>query len=380
MPRRSRRHLRADDRRPAQRRRRRHDWPAGALGAAEQAATKLVRRRWRARRPTTSRSSSCAPNERPAVERHGAGAETPDAAAGKRTLSSPGDTSWRHATPSPGDAIVVVECRHDFHYVAAGAAGRHARRLVDAVTTTADGAAGRRWCPRAVTLAGRRPAARAAAAGTARPPSAPAPARAPQPPPATAPAAPVAATRRVVFLGDSLTAGLGAADRAGVSGAHRRSGSRPRGKGWTVVNAGVSGDTSAGGLRRLDWSIDGGAAIVVVALGGNDALRGLPADDLERNLDAIVTRAKASAARAWYWPGWRRRPTTAPTTPRASARRYTDRRATPRCRPRLPFLLDGVAGDSSSSTRPTAFIPNQAGARRVAETVWRVLEPHRARD
>ena len=63
-----------------------------------------------------------------------------------------------------------------------------------------------------------------------------------------------------------------------------------------MVNAGVSGDTSAGGLRRLDWALDGGAAIVVVALGANDGLRGLPVDDLERNLDAIVTRAKAAGA------------------------------------------------------------------------------------
>ena len=63
-----------------------------------------------------------------------------------------------------------------------------------------------------------------------------------------------------------------------------------------MVNAGVSGDTSAGGVRRLDWALEGGAAVVVVALGANDGLRGLPVDDLARNLDAIVGQAKAAGA------------------------------------------------------------------------------------
>ena len=100
---------------------------------------------------------------------------------------------------------------------------------------------------------------------------------------------------RVVFLGDSLTAGLGLpVEQAFPALIERRL--RERGRGWTVVNAGVSGDTSAGGLRRLDWAIDGHASIVVVALGGNDALRGLPTDDLAKNLDAIVTRATSSGA------------------------------------------------------------------------------------
>ena len=103
------------------------------------------------------------------------------------------------------------------------------------------------------------------------------------------------AERRVVFLGDSLTAGLGLPiEDAYPSIIERRL--QARGQGWTVVNAGVSGDTSAGGLRRLDWALDGGAAVVVVALGANDGLRGLPVDDLARNLDAIVSRAKASGA------------------------------------------------------------------------------------
>src|SRR4029453_18638929 len=62
---------------------------------------------------------------------------------------------------------------------------------------------------------------------------------------------------------------------------------------YTVVNAGVSGDTSAGGLSRLDWALDGNVKVLIVALGGNDALRALAPEELRRNLPAIVERAQA---------------------------------------------------------------------------------------
>ena len=62
---------------------------------------------------------------------------------------------------------------------------------------------------------------------------------------------------------------------------------------FEVVNAGVSGDTSAGGLSRLDWALEGDVRILIVALGGNDGLRGLPADELQQNLAAIIERAQA---------------------------------------------------------------------------------------
>ena len=110
---------------------------------------------------------------------------------------------------------------------------------------------------------------------------------------AAAPAAAPAASRpRIVALGDSLTAGLGLEptqaypallqkrlDAAGLS--------------YEVVNAGVSGDTSAGALRRIDWALDGDVKVLIVALGGNDALRGLPVEQLEQNLTTIVERADA---------------------------------------------------------------------------------------
>src|ERR1700674_4918156 len=93
---------------------------------------------------------------------------------------------------------------------------------------------------------------------------------------------PTGATPRIVVLGDSLTAGLGLpADQAYPSLLQQRLDAN--GFNYEVVNAGVSGDTSAGGLSRLDWALDGDVRMLVVALGANDGLRGLPVEELKRN-------------------------------------------------------------------------------------------------
>src|SRR5262249_39604381 len=117
--------------------------------------------------------------------------------------------------------------------------------------------------------------------------------------PATAtPAAPakppVASRPRIAILGDSLTAGLGVA-KAAAYPALLQARIDAAGLDYEVVNAGVSGDTSAGGLARLDWALDGDVRILIVALGGNDGLRGLPADELRANLAQIIERAQARA-------------------------------------------------------------------------------------
>lgn len=187
--------------------------------------------------------------------------------------------------------------------------------------------------------------------------------------PHTAP--PVPAARRIVLLGDSLTAGLGLPPEQAYP-ALLQERLEARGAGWQVVNAGVSGDTSAGGLRRLDWSLEGGAAIVLVALGGNDALRGLPAADLERNLEAAVQRAHAAGARV-ILAGMEAPPNTGPEYTRAFRAVYPAIAARHETA-LVPFLLDGVAGIESLN-QADGIHPNQAGARLVADTVWRVLEP-----
>lgn len=209
--------------------------------------------------------------------------------------------------------------------------------------------------------------------------------RAPAPPAAGAPvadvvpasgsdradAAAVDAGRRLVMLGDSITAGLGLpASQSYPALIQARLAARKTG--WHVVNAGVSGDTSAGGLRRLEWSLEGGAAIVVVALGGNDALRGLPVADLERNLEQTVQRAQAAGARV-VLAGMEAPPNNGPEYT-AAFRAVYPAIAARREATLVPFLLEDVAGIEALN-QADGIHPNEAGARRVADTVWRALEP-----
>ena len=103
---------------------------------------------------------------------------------------------------------------------------------------------------------------------------------------------PAIARPRIVALGDSLTAGNGLpASQAYPALIQQRL--DDAGINYDVVNAGVSGDTSAGGVRRLDWALEGDVRILIVALGGNDGLRGLPPEELKRNLAHIIERAQA---------------------------------------------------------------------------------------
>ncbi|MFZ9747081.1 MAG: GDSL-type esterase/lipase family protein, partial [Opitutaceae bacterium] len=112
--------------------------------------------------------------------------------------------------------------------------------------------------------------------------------------PAATPPPPPAPARTVVFLGDSLTAGYGLADPTSEAYpaliAERL---RATGAAWKVVNAGISGDTTAGGLRRIDWTIRAPVDVLVVALGANDGLRGVDPTVTAANLHGIIGRARA---------------------------------------------------------------------------------------
>lgn len=92
---------------------------------------------------------------------------------------------------------------------------------------------------------------------------------------------------RLIALGDSLTAGYGLPREQGFA-VKLEEALKAKGHDVRVVNAGVSGDTTAGGLARLDWTLAQGGEAVLVALGANDMLRGLPPEQAERNLDAIL--------------------------------------------------------------------------------------------
>jgi acyl-CoA thioesterase-1 len=175
----------------------------------------------------------------------------------------------------------------------------------------------------------------------------------------------------VVFLGDSLTAGFGlAADEAFPAVLRQRiDAARLR---YTVVNAGVSGDTSAGGLSRLEWALEGDVRVLVVALGGNDALRGLPVDALQRNLSQIIERAQARRIRV-VLAGMEAPPNFGQSYVVSFHQVYPNL-AKKYNVALVPFLLQDVAGIESLNQRD-GIHPTAEGAKKVADNVWAALRP-----
>ena len=176
---------------------------------------------------------------------------------------------------------------------------------------------------------------------------------------------------RIVFLGDSLTAGLNLPATESYPALLQR---RLDAKGYRyeVVNAGVSGDTSAGGLRRLDWSLEGEVKILVVALGANDGLRGLLPQDLEANLATILDRATQKGITV-ILAGMEAPPNYGPDYTRQFRGVYTELAKKYQVR-FLPFLLQGVAGISGLN-QADGVHPNARGAQIIADLVWGALEP-----
>lgn len=172
----------------------------------------------------------------------------------------------------------------------------------------------------------------------------------------------------VLFLGDSLTAGYGLGEDLAFPAlvAERLA---EAGRPIEVVNAGVSGDTSAGGLARLDWLLRLEPDVVVVGLGGNDGLRGLDLGMTEANLRRIVDEVEASGAEVVLL-GMRMPPNYGEYAEEFAA--LYPRLAVELDVPLVPFLLEGVGGDPALNL-PDGIHPNEAGQRRVAETVAPVL-------
>ncbi len=180
----------------------------------------------------------------------------------------------------------------------------------------------------------------------------------------------LAASPRIVFLGDSLTAGLGL-PRAQAVPSLIQERLRAEGYAYEVVNAGVSGDTAAGGLSRLEWSLEGDVAILVIELGANDGLRGLPVSQLKRNLSEIIMRAQQRGVTV-ILTGMEAPPNygIAYTSEfRQLFRDLADQYEVAL----VPFFLEGVAGIPSLNNSD-GMHPNAAGAQIVAATVWHALE------
>ena len=164
-------------------------------------------------------------------------------------------------------------------------------------------------------------------------------------------------TIKIAMLGDSLTAGYGVRPDEAIP-VRLQAALRARGRNVSVLNHGVSGDTSAGGLGRLDWMLADQPDIVFVELGANDALRGIDPSVTERNLDAIITRLKDKAVTVWL---------AGMLAPRNLGPEYTKafdalygKLADKHGVPLYPFILDGVAQDASLN-QADGIHPNPAG-------------------
>jgi|SRR5687767_15112306 len=176
---------------------------------------------------------------------------------------------------------------------------------------------------------------------------------------------------RIVAYGDSLTAGLGLLEQEAYPALIQRK-IDEAGYKFEVVNAGLSGDTSAGGVRRLDWALEGDVRVLIVAFGGNDGLRGLPVAQMKENLSEIIDKARARDV-VVILAGMEAPPNFGQEYATAFRQAFRDVALNKRVL-FIPFLLKGVAGNSELN-QADGIHPNQQGAQTVADTVWTVLEP-----
>ena len=199
-------------------------------------------------------------------------------------------------------------------------------------------------------------------------------AQAPKEEPAAPPAAaalPVKSLPKIVAFGDSLTAGYGLEQSVSYPALLQKR-LDADGLAYEVVNAGVSGDTSAGGARRIDWALDGDVKVVIIELGANDILRGQPIDAMKRNLAQIIKRVKERGAIVLL--AGMEAPTNSGNEYRKSVHEAFQSLAREYNVPLIPFFLDGVAGIEPLN-QGDGIHPNEEGTKLVAETVYRSLRP-----
>jgi acyl-CoA thioesterase-1 len=182
------------------------------------------------------------------------------------------------------------------------------------------------------------------------------------------------ARRTIVFMGTSLTAGFGLPDPDEAYPALIQQRIDSLGLNYDVVNAGVSGETSAGALRRIDWVMREPVDVFVLETGANDGLRALSPDSLRSNLERILDRVRATHPGArLVLAGMEAPPNLGARYTRAFHQVYVDVARTEGAT-LIPFLLEGVAGVDTLN-QGDGIHPNLRGARVVADNVWRVLGP-----
>jgi acyl-CoA thioesterase-1 len=179
--------------------------------------------------------------------------------------------------------------------------------------------------------------------------------------------------KAILFFGDSLTAGDGLDDPSdafpGVIGRKIDSLKLP----YTVINAGVSGETSAGGLGRIDWILKQKVDVFILELGANDGLRGIPVKETTQNLQAIADKVKAKYPDVKLLLLGMQVPPSMGSDYTNSFKAVFPKIAAANKMALVPFLLDGVGGDPKLN-QGDGIHPTAEGAKIVAENVWKVLK------
>ncbi len=185
------------------------------------------------------------------------------------------------------------------------------------------------------------------------------------------PSTPTQSVAKIVAFGDSLTAGFGLSPQQSYPALLQQR-LKADGFDYEVVNAGISGDTSAGGVRRIDWSLEGNVKFFILELGANDILRMQPVAQMKKNLSDIIKQAQAKGATVLL-AGME-----SPTNAGADYRQAVHQAYTDLAREHqvafIPFFLEGVAGIDTLN-QADRIHPNPEGTKIVADTVYQYLRP-----
>ena len=180
-----------------------------------------------------------------------------------------------------------------------------------------------------------------------------------------------AVRKNIIFFGNSLTAAYQLSPEQGFTALlqHKIDSLQLP---YRCVNAGLSGETTADGVNRVDWVLDQGAAVFVLELGGNDALRGLPVTNSKQNLQTIIDKVKAKYPDCKIIVAGMLAPPNLGTAYTHAFRDMYPALAKTNKAALIPFLLEGVAADPALNLED-GIHPNPAGHKIVAETIWKVL-------
>ena len=182
-----------------------------------------------------------------------------------------------------------------------------------------------------------------------------------------------AQTKRLVILGDSIAAGYGLdSDEAYPALLQKKieDANLP----FTVINAGLSGDTTAGGLRRIDWILKQPIDILLIELGGNDGLRGIPVSETRTNLQGIIDRAKAKYSSVRIIIAGMKMPANMGLDYTGQFEKVFPEIAAKNHAILIPFLLENVGGKPELN-QPDHIHPTSQGHQIVAQNIWPLLEP-----